>query len=188
MAGNFMGMDFDGDDPMGVAIKVRGRVEYAQNALKNMAEDAARRGAEELRVGAPRGDTGGLISRIDHTDAEWNPGGAGGGGYWEAVAGVLDTGDDYPLFVFKGTGQKKQGIAEAVSVLQSIGLAGEFRAGRIYPSQGNVFPMMTISGLIFRAWHTGQEPQTQWVENAQRMVNQFLVERMSYIMGDARSR
>lgn len=183
--GNFLDMDYEGDSPMAVAIKVKGRAEYMGHAVKNLAEDAARRGAEVMRTEAPRGETGQLANRIDFSDADWHPGGAGGGGFWEAVAGVIDTGDDYPLYVFHGTNEEGRSLWTALE-RAGVGNLGQGIAGVIRPAEGNVFPIHTAGGLIYRMWQRGQEPQQDWVLHAQEETNRFILERLSYVIGETR--
>lgn len=168
MAGNFLTIDYgDRTTPLGVMAKVRGDIERTVDESRELALEAAALGAETMAEMAPRGQTGELHERITHDDtALWHPGGEGGGGYWETAAGVLDTGDDYPLFVAGGTGEF---AGEGLS-----GLLGIPSKGRIYPSQGNVFPMQIMGLTIFRAWQTGQRPQTDWITAAQQAADELV--------------
>lgn len=71
------------------------------------------------RIYAPVGETGGLIKAIDKTKVQWHPGGAGGGGTWEATAGVKPVNTAraeqriYPGFVHGGTGKASGGFIYA---------------------------------------------------------------------------
>lgn len=173
MAGNnFIGW---GMDPLrynpeaGAAAKLRGRAAIMEHALRDLATDAAFTAAEAMRSSAPTGRTGGLHDRIESSEAEWHPGGKTGGGFWEAAAGVIDTGDDYPLFVLRGTGEH-----------------GLLAPHLIEPAPGNVFPIQSslaaASGTIaFRPYQTGQDPQKGWVEDAQLAARTYIAERLDSV-------
>jgi len=153
-------------------VKIRGRVLKANATMGDVASKAAEEAAAVMKIEAPKGDTGRLAQNIDHTPAVWHPGGAGGGGYWEARAGVKYFGEIYPLLLMKGTGQHKQeglgNLSELSGVLGS--LVRDSPAGRIYPRPGNVFPITAGGGLHFRMWQTGMRPQTAWVTQSQEVA------------------
>lgn len=56
------------------------------------------------RIYAPDGPTGYIQRHLDATGAQFRPGGAGGGGSYEAVAGVKRGDSKHPLYVHQGTG------------------------------------------------------------------------------------
>lgn len=67
-----------------------------------------------IRIYAPQGETGALIRHVNRTAVGWHPGGAGGGGTYEAMAGVrgIDTAGSrriYPTWVEKGTANQGRG-------------------------------------------------------------------------------
>lgn len=171
---NFLSAGFgDNTTPVGVVAKIHGDINRLMKDSADLAREAATAAAEVMSNEAPIGETGGLVSRITHDDhATWHPGGAGGGGFWEATAGVLDTGEDYPLFVAGGTGEHAgEGLDPG-----GIGLPAK---GRITPAEGNVFPMMVMGGLIFRQWQRGQRAQTDWITGAQEAADELVRLRLS---------
>lgn len=162
MAGNFgfPGPE-QGDDPMTVALKVRGTAERFAWETRDILSDAARNAAASMFAMAPRGATQQLASHIGY-DIEYQPGGGTridgvyhpGGGTFEAHAGVEDFGEEYPLYVYEGTG---------VHVGRGV----------ISSTKGNVMPMtgwVTPDGgqQMFAEWQAGQMPQWDWVERPRR--------------------
>ena len=76
------------------------------HGIRNWLEGMGNYAVYWLRLYAPIGETGGILRRIGHTKARWRPGGAGGGGEWEVIAGVRRTPEGpYPLYVSGGTGR-----------------------------------------------------------------------------------
>lgn len=165
MAGNFY-LTMDGN--IRILSKLRG-VEGMRDEIKDIVEGAAQRSAQTMQRHAPKGKTGGLYRRIGWTHARWHPGGAGGGGYWEADSGV-GPGDPYPTHVFHGTG--------------IYGESGEYiraRTGNVMVIDG-FKPRDMIGGKashirpgpIFTKYIKGQKPQTDWVFFAQRSAHNYV--------------
>jgi hypothetical protein len=84
---------------------------------KTLLEALASNAEAWIRIYAPRGETGDLVRHVSRSGVYWHPGGAGGGGNWEIVAGVkpvpLKYGgfrdSIYPLYAEKGTASEGRG-------------------------------------------------------------------------------
>jgi hypothetical protein len=168
MAGNFgfPGPE-QGDDPITVALKIRGTAERLAWETRDILEDAARGAQASMFAAAPRGETEQLASHIGY-DVDYRPGGGSmidgkfhpGGGTFEAHAGVEDYGEEYPLYVYEGTGIH-------------VG------RGAIEPQRGEVMPMRGLmhpasQKQMYAAWQAGQEPQWEWVERPRREAEEHI--------------
>lgn len=166
MAGNFT---IEVNGTASVVARLKGDVAVAKEFARNLTTKAATEGARTMRFLAPRGagdthlgyDT--LESRISSTNAVWHPGGVGGGGYYEAKAGVRrsprfpDPKRDPASWVYEGTGL--YGPRHRMIVAR----AGNFM---VFKWQGRWFFMREIKG---------QEPQTLWVSAARERANAYVV-------------
>lgn len=170
MAGNFEITVKD----YGTIAKVKGETDRVVEVSKEIAEDAAQQAAYIMRFLAPEGDSDihvgyeTLKSRIDWSRAMWHPGGAGGGGYWEATAGVTRSTmhrpeDDPAVFVYEGTG-----------------LFGPFRR-LIVPRAGNLLVFQDKGRWIFTPHVKGQPPQRLWVMAAQDRANAVVASRLAIL-------
>jgi hypothetical protein len=105
MAGNFE-IDVNGDVKAEVGIRaIQGR----RDKIETLIYRAARAGAEEMRQTVPN-RKGGMERSIRAEFPRFLPGGAGGGGTWQASFGPTRTAETvrdgwaYPTNVFRGTG------------------------------------------------------------------------------------
>lgn len=162
MAGNFE-ITVEGDR---VAVaKLRGDADRAKDWAQRTVNKAAREGARVMRFLAPKGEDSMFIgydtleSRIDSSPAKWHPGGPGGGGNWEARAGVRRSPrypnplEDPATYIYEGTG-----------------LFGPFKR-LIVPRAGNFLAFMWKGRMHFTKFVKGQEPQRLWVSAAQDRAN-----------------
>jgi hypothetical protein len=86
-----------------------------------------------------------------HTQSTYRPGGAGGGGSYEAVVGIDTVEAPHAETLLTGSG---------------IFNTDEPKNG-IYPAQGNVMVFRGAAGeKVFTAWTRGQEPQRAWYDDA----------------------
>lgn len=114
----------------------------------------------EMKLLAPTGETLKLFGSIHAGPVEFHPGGAGGGGFYEAE---LSVGEDVPYtrFVVEGTGGK---------------------GNKIYPAQGNVLRIQKHGEKdSFVKWITGQDPQSDFIEIPQRIADEIISEAISRI-------
>ncbi len=169
MAGNFE-VDIQGD--VKAVARLRGMGKPDQ--MRKLVEDAAKAAASKMYVEAPVGKTGGLKRRIDWSHAFFHPGGAGGGGYWEAHAGVT-AGDPYPTHVFHGTGiygptgERIKPATGNVMVLYGLEKSREFDF-----SKNNVVLGKPRIGPIYTRSIKGQRPQQHWVEAGQDTADWYV--------------
>jgi hypothetical protein len=162
MAGNF---EIVVEGGASATAKLRGDADRLKEWSRRTVEKAAQEGASVMRFLVPKGtsdmflgyDT--LESRIDSSEAVWHPGGAGGGGTWEAHAGVRRSPrfpnplEDPATWVYEGTG-----------------LAGP-KHREITPRAGNLLVFFWEGKWWFTSHVKGQEPQRLWVESAQARAN-----------------
>lgn len=134
-----------------------------RGAIKSLIEDAVAEGVRVARESAPRGEMfrhhGPTIAdSIMAEPVRYHPGGAGGGGYYEASFSASSLIAPHLKFVFEGTGER-----------------GERPTGLIRPSQGNVMAIQKEGeGVHFRAWARGQFPQQRWWEDAEAHADEVL--------------
>jgi len=170
MSGNFEMMVKD----YGTVARVKGDADRAVATSRDIAEDAAQQAAYIMRFLAPEGTSDihvgyeTLKSRIDWSRAVWHPGGAGGGGFWEAMAGVTRStmhkpDEDPAVFVYEGTG-----------------LFGPFRR-LIVPRAGNLLVFIDQGRKIFTPYVKGQPPQRLWVMAAQDRANAVVASRLAVL-------
>lgn len=74
-----------------------------RRSLRGMIAGVANYGVYWMRLYVPKGETRRILQATDASSATWRPGGAGGGGQWEAVVGVKRTAP-HAAFVASGTG------------------------------------------------------------------------------------
>lgn len=167
MSGNF---SIEVSGTASVVAKVAGDVRRAKEASSAIATKAAKEGARTMRFLAPSGsedvfigyDT--LESRIDWTRAVWHPGGAGGGGFYEAKAGVRRS----PRF-------PNPLQDPATYVVEGTGLFGPFHRV-ITPRAGNFMVFKYKGRWVITDQVKGQEPQRLWVTAAQDRANAVVAE------------
>jgi hypothetical protein len=161
MSGNF---EIVVEDHMAVA-KLRGDADRAKEWSQRVVTKASHEAAKVMRFLVPRGTSDMFIgydtleSRIDSSKAIWHPGGLGGGGEWEAKAGVRRSPrypnpmEDPAAYVYEGTG-----------------LFGPFKR-LIVPRSGNFLAFKWHGRMVFTKYVKGQEPQRTWVIAAQERAN-----------------
>lgn len=156
---------------------------------KETAERASMFAAERMRMLAPRGDEPDfpanakvhpahrrgrrpkLHQRVGYErNARWFPGGAGGGGTWQAQAGVRSVGirpitHDPAWIVYHGSGRRGDSFASGSNIYSK--------------PPGNVMTFMYGGVQVFAHRVGGQRAQTLWVEEAQRRARQEVRRRMA---------
>jgi hypothetical protein len=142
--------DYDHQELIRLEAGIRATGERSKEELERAITRAARAAEAIILAEGPR-DSGELLSHVEirFGNVIYAPGGAGGGGQYEAVVSIDD--DDVPhlRFVYEGTG--------------IFGPAG----GNIEAAQGNVMAFGKRGEPdIFIENAEGQRPQTAWVENA----------------------
>jgi hypothetical protein len=170
MAGNFELTVKD----YGTVARINGDTDRLVETSKDIAEDAAQQAAYIMRFLAPEGDSDihvgyeTLKSRIDWSRATWHPGGAGGGGFWEAAAGVTRStmhkpDEDPAVYVYEGTG-----------------LFGPLRR-LIVPRSGNFLVFIDKGKKVVTPYVKGQPPQRLWVMAAQDRANAVVASRLALL-------
>jgi hypothetical protein len=108
-----LGARLEGHEQLLLAL---GRIQaWPDRGGKELLENLSSNAASWIRIYAPRGETGALLRHVDHTGPQWRPGGLGGGGSWEASAGVktvltnLGGSKIYPLYPEVGTAMEGRG-------------------------------------------------------------------------------
>jgi hypothetical protein len=98
---NFIEYEFEGEDKIMLALEHHERRgnEFVKQMLNNLADF----GHHVLQSHVPRHSTY-LLRHVDKEPARWRPGGAGGGGSYEAVVGIKRGTSKHPLYVEFGTG------------------------------------------------------------------------------------
>lgn len=94
-------ISIEGEEKILVALETAQR--RSRERLRGLVAGAANYASHWLRIYAPV-YTGYTLRHIDQTSARWVPGGAGGSGSWEAVAGVKRGTSKHPLYAALGTG------------------------------------------------------------------------------------
>jgi len=143
----FIDIRVEGEDKIFDALRLH---EYRSGtAARDFVDDLSTFARNILVTSVPRGRSSYILRHVGRTPAIYRPGGVGGGGVWEAVAGIK-AGDSYhPLYVEVGTGV-------------------HYGTGFIYP-RGRVFriekpfPEADDRGRVTKyrhpRWVTGQEGQ-----------------------------
>lgn len=117
-----------------------------------------------IRIYAPQGETGELVRNIGKTGVYWHPGGAGGGGVYESMAGVrppqtLRGPSTYPLSVEKGTANKGRGYIYPRDDRAPASVLATRRPRRQSGEAGGAMSFYFRGDKIFRKRVRGQKPQ-----------------------------
>lgn len=159
-------------------LRIRGIEKRLKADIVEAISAAANEAQQVLEQGAPRGDSHRLAASVRNDGVSFHPGGLGGGGFWEVDVSVGE-GIDYLKFVVEGTG---------------------IHAGRGNITAHGPYPMRWkgatiwgdprkarrgIRGDTHIAFETeGQEPQEQWITNANLRAQGEIARRVAEI--DAR--
>lgn len=124
-----------------------------------------------IRIYAPGGAIGGIAQATSHTETFYHPGGAGGGGSYEAQAGVtavptIHGPSLYPLYVHEGTANKGRGYIYA---RDDRSPASVLATGRPRRQTDGVIAFMYRGEKIFRHRIQGQKPNP-YVQHAFRQT------------------
>jgi hypothetical protein len=162
-----------------VLLAINSQSSRRLQSLKGILMSSALMATTQMHALAPRGETGYIQSHIHQGPITYHPGGAGGGGSYEIVTGVMRGTSKHPLYVHEGTANLSD---EQIASLNSHGVGGI--TGRIY-ARGNRQritrtmrwmqagsdhasikprqPVMTFQKRgeprKFRPWVSGQRPQ-----------------------------
>lgn len=157
-----MEIDYEVRGDQEALIRVRAIGPQVQGQLKDLIAEAAHLAFAEMQAKVPRGTgevgpEGTIADSIDVGEPVYHAGGAGGGGYYEVRVGPGDDAPSHLEFVLKGTG-----------VHGPYGVPIEAPQG---------FPMAIEKmgeGVRFRQSSQGQEPQTEWLEDAQDIAREHV--------------
>lgn len=171
MAGNFS-IEVDGATKATVGIRaVLGR----RDKIETLVFRSARAGAEEMKLRVPH-RKGGMERSIKAEFPRFHPGGAGGGGTWEASFGPTRTSETV-----------KDGWAYPSNVFQGTGLRGP-RHRLITPTTRKVmrFPgsFYGRKGWIFVKWTKGQNPNRLWYELGHARASQYMRRNLHRVFKD----
>lgn len=149
----FIWIDVEGEEK--ILMAMRTYEERSGRHIREFVNDLSEFAARILVTTVPVGKSEYLMRHVDRTAAQWRPGGAGGGGEWQGIAGIKAGSSMHPLYVDQGTGI----------------YAGK---GRIYPRQARVLrfekPMPEVeydrhgnvrgvTTVRYRRWVRGQPGQ-----------------------------
>lgn len=153
------------DGPRAIA-RIQATGAEFRGAIKELIEEAVAEGVRYAKTHAPRGDSFHHQNRIEDAitadPIRYHPGGAGGGGYYEASFSASSEIAPHLEFVFEGTGERGKD------------------PHLIRPSQGNLHKVMAIEKngepVSFVRWTRGQYPQQLWWEDAEAHTDAVLSE------------
>lgn len=97
----FIWMEFE--DEHSIMLKLDTFVERKKRELKDMLDDLGDYAVLRLLATVPVYNAY-IFRHIDRTEVRWHPGGAGGGGEYEVVAGIKRGDSQHPLYAEFGTG------------------------------------------------------------------------------------
>jgi hypothetical protein len=148
MADRFIEIEVHGEDKILAAMHAY--EERTGNEIRGFINDLSQAATRILATTVPVGGSEYLLRHISREPATWFPGGAGGGGEWETVAGIKTGTSMHPWYVEFGTGI-------------------HYGTGPIYPTRGSAlmiekpFPELDRYGNVtrvkFRRWSRGQKGQ-----------------------------
>lgn len=125
--------------------------------------EAAKKAGTHMALHVPF-HSGKMYRAINVGKAKFHPGGAGGGGTYEAHAGVDEAIAPHTRYVIEGTGIYNR----------------EAPTNGIYPATGNVFAFQKNGEeTVFAAWTRGQMPQREWFEDAQEIARNEIARKVA---------
>lgn len=98
----FIWIEVEGEDEAIRSLEIHH--ELLNLRAKGLVEELAHDGVTLLHKNVPQ-YTGYTLRHVDQTGVEWNPGGAGGGGEYEATVGIKAGTSYHPVYVNRGTGE-----------------------------------------------------------------------------------
>lgn len=129
--------------------EIRALIAEAVDEGRRVAEQEAPRGEERFHEG------GRIRDAIRVSEVRYAPGGAGGGGFYEADLYASSDIAPQVRFVMEGTADEGRGL--------------------ITPAHGNVFPIEKEGeGIRYRSWVHGQRPQTAWWDHAREATRHYI--------------
>jgi hypothetical protein len=140
-------------------VKIRAVNEEIRSSIIETITEAVAEGESVAKAKVPHGRGGGrghvrLSNAIKAGPVRYHPGGAGGGGFYEASLEVDASIAPQARWVMEGTGEY-----------------ADLPFGRIYPARGNVMVIMKQGeSPSFVRWSRGQRPNTLWWEDANRRM------------------
>lgn len=179
MAGNF---EIDEHGLLKAQIGIRA-IAGRGDRIRHLVTRAARNAAITMKVKAPNNSphksTGGFSRAIDHTRAEFRPGGVGGGGTWVALAGATRTADtvdasghSYVTNVFQGTGLYGRRGSYIKAKPGNVMVIAGYKTRDWDRSKGRMHKGKT--GIIFTKWTQGQRPQREWFDAGVDRANMLI--------------
>lgn len=147
---DFLSIEFENEEE--IQFNIERIFDAARRKTRDIIGDAANIGAYWLRIYVPifQGYT---WREISSSGPSWRPGGAGGGGEWQAVAGVKRGTSKHPLYAAQGTG------LYAVDPSKTVYGAGNQIRARTYGKKMRIERGVTPPGVIWRKYVRGQRPQ-----------------------------
>lgn len=142
-------------------LRVKGRADRMGREIEHLIKEAAAIGNEGLKAKVPRSGRHDhpTISAAVRGKAEFKPGGAGGGGYWEARVGI----------------DEERAPSHLKYVLEGTGRHGPFGT-RIDAGSHHPFTIMKEGALNFRMWSGGQRPNRRWLTVAQGAARAHIID------------
>jgi len=164
-AKKYIDIEIEGEEKIILALE---RMEDRQRQeLREIVDEFSKFSAFWLIAHVPTYDTY-LMNHIDRDGPVWMPGGAGGGGTWQAVVGIKEGRSRHPLYVEQGTGiYAGKGLIWASGVK---GLTGRYQKVMTFQKHGEP--------RKFRSWTRGQPPQ-QYFYGTWRALNAFAMAKMA---------
>lgn len=101
MNDRFISIELEDDDD--VIHKLDFAAERFRNRAKELLDNIAEFGVHVLDANVPVHSSY-LLRHVGRSPVAWRPGGAGGGGEWQAVVGIRAGSSRHPLYVERGTG------------------------------------------------------------------------------------
>jgi hypothetical protein len=135
-------------------IEVRAEGEEVKERIQEAMREAATAGEIAMQLGVPV-DSGDLFDSIEISPLTFEPGGGGGGGF-------------YRIAVRAGEGQEEK-----------VSWVTEGTRGPIYPKHSKALKIQKEGEPVqYRAWVSGQEPQTDWIFEGHAAASEILSARL----------
>jgi hypothetical protein len=147
---------------MDFEVRFRAIKEFREE-IREAVEDAVEAAGTYMALHVPY-HSGKMYRAINVSKPKFHAGGAGGGGFYEAHAGLDETIAPHAEHVIEGTGLFNRTTP----------------TNGIYPATGNVFAFeKNGEGTVYAAWTKGQEPQRAWFEDAQDIARDVIARKVA---------
>lgn len=180
MADDFITVEWQGDETLLIELE---RTEFNLFlAKRRIPARLAAYAKANIQLEAPGGSTSGIYHATDSTGSFFHPGGAGGGGNWEAQAGVktvpsIHGPSLYPLYVHEGTANKGRGFIYPRDDRLPASVTATRQPRRMNTEERAALAFMYRGEKIFRSRIEGQKPNP-YVQRAFRRTLVYARTRM----------